>query len=406
MKVKDFTDHPEVSKSINRLKDYWTKKRKEVSDILDPKGNQYVDLVMEGGGVLGIALVGYTYALESVGIRFLGLGGTSAGAINTLLIAALDKPDSKKSGKCLKALSALNMMDFVDGDSDARDFIENMVRKAGSSKMVWKGMQVIDNLTEDLGLNPGDAFEKWVEDVLEKAGVLTLADLDVIMAPPDLHTRDGKPLSKKKAGSHLALVSAEVSTETKVVFPGMADLFWSRPRTVNPAKFVRASMSIPYFFHPFRIGNVPQGDTAAKKWDQKAGYTGVLPNTATFVDGGIVSNFPIDIFHGSGVPLAPTFGAKLGVDRTKSRNIQNPLSLLGAVFNSARHCADYDFLIKNRDYRKLVAFIPTGNHNWLDFFLKDEAKVDLFARGVRTAADFLIKFNWKAYKDIREMISH
>jgi NTE family protein len=405
MKVKDFTDNPEVSKSINRLKDHWTKKRKEVSDILDSKGNQYVDLVMEGGGVLGIALVGYTYALESVGIRFLGLGGTSAGAINTLLIAALDKPDRKKSGKCLQALSALNMMDFVDGDSDARDFVEHMVRKSGMFKMIWKGMQVIDILNEDLGLNPGDALEKWLEGLLEKAGVMTLADLDARMDPPDLHTRDGKPLSKKKAGSHIALVSAEISTETKVVFPRMADLFWRRPRTVNPAKFVRASMSIPYFFHPFRVGNIPQSNTAAKKWDQKAGYTGGLPNAAIFVDGGIMSNFPIDIFHGSGVPLAPTFGAKLGVDRTKPGDIRNPLGLLGAVFDSARHCADYDFLMRNKDYRKLVAFIPTGDHNWLDFFLKDEAKVDLFARGVRAAADFLIKFDWKEYKDIRRRIS-
>ena len=50
-----------------------------VSDIRDRHGNQYVDLVMEGGGVLGVALAGYSYVLESAGLRFLGLGGTSAG---------------------------------------------------------------------------------------------------------------------------------------------------------------------------------------------------------------------------------------------------------------------------------------------------------------------------------------
>lgn len=55
-------------------------KGKEFSDILDAEGNQYVDLVMEGGGMLGIALVGYTYVLEQAGIRFLGVGGTSAGS--------------------------------------------------------------------------------------------------------------------------------------------------------------------------------------------------------------------------------------------------------------------------------------------------------------------------------------
>ena len=55
-------------------------------------GNQYVDLVMEGGGVLGIALVGYTYVLEQAGLRFLGIAGTSAGAINAAYFAGA--PDS------------------------------------------------------------------------------------------------------------------------------------------------------------------------------------------------------------------------------------------------------------------------------------------------------------------------
>ena len=34
---------------------------KAFSDVIDDDDNQYVDIVMSGGGVLGIALVGYTY---------------------------------------------------------------------------------------------------------------------------------------------------------------------------------------------------------------------------------------------------------------------------------------------------------------------------------------------------------
>ncbi|MGH7505457.1 MAG: patatin-like phospholipase family protein, partial [Longimicrobiales bacterium] len=70
---------------------------KEFSDILDAEGHQYVDLVLEGGGMLGIALVGYTYVLEQAGIRFLRLGGTSAGAINALLLAALESREHAKT---------------------------------------------------------------------------------------------------------------------------------------------------------------------------------------------------------------------------------------------------------------------------------------------------------------------
>lgn len=50
--------------------------QRHYSDVLDGEGNQYVDLVMEGGGVLGIAFAGYIYILEKAGLRFVGLGGS------------------------------------------------------------------------------------------------------------------------------------------------------------------------------------------------------------------------------------------------------------------------------------------------------------------------------------------
>src|SRR5207248_233345 len=81
---------------------------RSVSDIVDPAGNQYVDLVMGGGGVLGIALAGYTYVLEEAGVRFLRVGGTSAGSINALALAALGPPGEKKSERLIAELVALD----------------------------------------------------------------------------------------------------------------------------------------------------------------------------------------------------------------------------------------------------------------------------------------------------------
>src|SRR5688500_9761254 len=57
-----------------------------LSDVVDVQGSQYVDLVHEGGGVHGIALAGYTYILEKMGVAFMKMAGTSAGSINTLLL--------------------------------------------------------------------------------------------------------------------------------------------------------------------------------------------------------------------------------------------------------------------------------------------------------------------------------
>jgi NTE family protein len=163
-------------------------------------------------------------------------------------------------------------------------------------------------------------------------------------------------------------------------------------------------MSIPGFFHPHRISGIPQGADAARRWKDKAGYKGKLPKHAYFVDGGIMSNFPINLFHVKGVPISPTLGVKLGTDRTAPHPIKKPTQMLGAIFNSARHCADYDFILQHPDYKHLVAYIDTGKHNWLNFFMKGRDKIDLFARGVNEAIRFLKSFDWEAYKKVRSSL--
>jgi NTE family protein len=183
----------------------------------------------------------------------------------------------------------------------------------------------------------------------------------------------------------------------------MAQLYWRNSDEVDPALYVRASMSIPAFFSPLRIEDVPQGQEARDRWDALASYTEEPPNTCILVDGGIMSNFPIDLFHlEDKMPKSPTFGAKLGTDKRRSEKIDWPLPLGAAVFRSASHCLDYDFITRNPDYKNLVAHIDTGKHGWLDFDMQDEDKVDLFLCGAYEAANFLRRFNWAGYKQIRQ----
>jgi NTE family protein len=382
-----------------KLKD----QKKEFSDMVDGAGNQYVDLVMEGGGVLGIALTGYTYVLEQAGIRFLGVGGTSAGSINALMIAALDIPSQPKSEKLLATLAEMPMDEFIDGDSDARDFSHALLDKARMTKLLFKAAQVMDNLKDDLGLNPGDRFRKWLSGELAKAGIRTNAELRARLhtKPQGLRNRNGGDLTEAECRGVLAMVAADVTTETKVEFPKMAKLYWEDPDSVDPAYFARASMSIPLFFHPFRV-KCPQSAEIKTAWETLASYEGKLPEYAYFIDGGIMSNFPINLFHEPyKVPAAPTFGAKIGVDRAEPTEITSPQQLIGAMFDAARHTLDYDFIVQNPDYRHLVAMIKTGDHNWLNFALSDADKVDLFQRGAIKAAEFLQGFDWAAYKKIR-----
>jgi NTE family protein len=412
---------------------------KHFSDIVDVQGHQYVDLVMEGGGTLGIALLGYVHALESVGIRFLNIGGTSAGSITALLLAALRQDKSEpKSARMVELLSKLNLRSLMDGDRRAQRFIDAVQRRhaapQGSSRLVrfqarlaslylgllrvLHGLRASPGLLRNLGLNPGRKFLEWIENILREEDANTLAKLEArVKQPPDggLYLREAperapEPFSPK-GDIRLALIAAEVSTGTKVDFPRTAPLFWKAPASISPAQFVRASMSVPFFFFPLYVEDLPQEQD---RWEELVGYDGELGPACTLVDGGIMSNFPISEFHKQGVPRTPTFGVKLGAEQRRLRPIgaeqralrARPLGqLTGAIFNAARHTLDYDFIYKNPDYRRLVAYIDTGAHNWLDFRLSAAAQVDLFLRGVKAGVRFLREFDWGAYKQLRAQLA-
>lgn len=404
MHTEDFTQANEVQQLLGRLRS--TCEGKQFSDVIDDQDNQYVDLVMEGGGVLGVALVGYTYVLEEMGIRFLRVGGTSAGSINALLVAGLGTPQERKSEKIVRELANVDFWSFVDGGRAARAFVQTLVRHPSLLGLGFRGLWVLRTVFKQLGLNPGEAFYEWLSGLLSGDGVRSTQELNERMAqlPSGLRTRQGEELGLERADPHVRLVAADISTQTKVEFPLMAPLYWDDWEMVNPARYVRASMSIPGFFYPLRVPNVPQGPEARQRWSDLASYGENPPAVATFVDGGIMSNFPIDLFHApEKVPAAPTFGAKLGSDERRSAEIDSPQRLGAAVFSSASHTLDYDFIKRNPDYRKLVAYIDTGQHGWLDFDMSDEAKVDLFNRGARKAAEFLTTFNWEGYKDVRRL---
>ena len=199
--------------------------------------------------------------------------------------------------------------------------------------------------------------------------------------------------------------------------------------------FARASMSIPFFFEPFRVGNVPQNNLAKKNWKELAGIEANgdsgsrIPMTAMFVDGGIMSNFPIGAFHNVGkIPSMPTFGVKLEYDqRCKSPDkfptygrggLKDLAPLAGSIFNSSRHTLDFEFIKRHPDYRHLVQFIPCTykegdkilGYNWLDFNMPDEHKTGLFIQGAKKAIEFIEGFSaeyggfsskWEYYKDLR-----
>ncbi len=378
---------------------------KRFSDTFDQEGHQYVDLVQEGGGVLGIALVGYTYVLENAGIRFFSLAGTSAGAINTMMIAGLGKINETKSEKILSILSQKNLFDLVDGDKSIKKLIQKAIEKESGLgwTIAWNAIKIYKTFKSKLGLNPGSDFEKWITEELNKVGIFTLKDLIRLREVlPEIVDDKGQSL---KATPRLAIITSDITTHTKVEFPKMAHLYWQNPLSINPAKLVRASMSIPFFFEPFEASDLPNaGNSNDPEWDIHARYYGAVPKKVKFVDGGMLSNFPINVFHRAdgGVPKRPTFGARLSAYREKASDPSSFLKMNGAMISTMRQIHDYDFLLKNPDYRKLICRIDADEKfNWLDFNMSEENQIRLFELGATKAIEFLEGFDWEAYKEVR-----
>lgn len=383
-----------------------------ISDVTDTAGHRYVDLVLEGGGTLGFALAGYVYALEHAGVRFRAIGGASAGAITALLLSASAPPDGLRATNLLNALEDLDLESFMDGHAQAERAVRKVLRKDKSSRstLFWLTtiaplLPHIPGILERGGLFRGEALRTWLSEILSKWSIESLRDLqNRLNAMPELIVQGASVTADHDIEPRLGLVSAEISTHSTAQLPRDAAAFWESPSEASPADFVRASMSVPLFFEPYRR-RVPTTTAAHERWRSPAGlhFRGRLPRTAVLQDGGLVSNFPIDMWHSRArrVPRLPTFGARLGDARSHVHPIQGALDVLVQGFATARQARDASFIRDNPDYSRLVTEIDTRDINWLDFTLSAETQAELFARGVSAARTFLETFDFDAYKSIR-----
>lgn len=480
---------------------------REFSDLLDAQGNQYVEFVQEGGGVWGSALVGYLYGLEVFGVRFLKVAGTSAGAINTMLIAACKTKEEAKSEVIKDILFSWNFADFMDGKTYVKTTIHAILNNKDFFKINAIILAVImvilviipfasipettlnakllfliplipviiaffcikkfynDFRKQNSGFNPGNAFLDTMQSVLDGFGIKTVAQLNekFIQKENDLnlnyrygntqeyYTIALKSIEAIKAKnlehidqtryrifyesavnndyyknnpfyqlrSEYIVITTDINAKIKVELPTMANLYWSEEelKHVSPAEFVRASMSVPFFFEPFRK-MIDRDDSSVKyawKFWMNTKPEDIYPS-GLFIDGGSISNFPIDIFHASDVfyPRLPLFGVQLTSDsdllsekgKTSEEILKTPFSYAGNIISTLKGFNDKSFLTKHSFYRLYsIQTVNCGTSSWLNFFMKREEKEDLFNRGFQAALDFLNQFDWEKYKYERMMLS-
>jgi NTE family protein len=206
-----------------------------------------VDLVLSGGGVLGVGHVGAVSVFEDHGIVFERVAGTSAGSIVGALVAAGARADQ---------------MHKLIGSLEYRRFLDE--RGVDHVPLVGPALSV---LLEN-GYAEGDYFRNWLNDELESLGVRTFGDLRIEDDPG----ADPRPEHRWR----LTVMAADVTSGQLVRLPQDYQRYGLEPDHQLVVDAVRASISVPYLFEPARLSH--------------AGGESLL------VDGGLVSNYPIDAF--------------------------------------------------------------------------------------------------------------
>jgi NTE family protein len=299
-----------------------------------------VDLVCEGGGVRGIGVVGAVDALAEAGYRFPRVAGSSAGAIVASLVAAL-----QVAGEPLTGLGE------VMRSIDYRKFLDPGL--IGRLPLIGGGLSL---LLSD-GIYRGAYLEQLLAGLLGELGVRTFGDL-----------RTGE--EPEQFAWSLVVTASDLSRRRLVRIPWDLDSYGIDPDGFSVARAVHASSAIPYVFEPVRVGG------------------------ATWVDGGLLSSFPVELFDRA-EPRWPTFGIRLsarpGIPPTHP--VHGPVSLGIAAIETLMSNQDNAYIDDPCTVRRTI-FVPANEVSPIDFDITADQREALYQRGLQAGQQFLKTWNY------------
>lgn len=361
------------------------------------------DLVFEGGGAKGAVFVGAMQEFYAKGCTFRRLIGTSAGAITATLLAAGFTPDElseavneKKGGKSI-FVSFLDVPEkdfFSEEDiqeSDTLDIFKSMDMSSSVSVFSsWIKNNLIGallfippyrqlfNFIEFGGVFAGEEFRRWIQEKMKEKGY---ADPEITLA--EFYNRTHVDLS---------MVASDTTNSTRLVLNHR-----SAPNC-PVAWAVRMSMSIPFVWSEVRW---------RKEWGT---YLGSSIEGHRIVDGGLLSNFPIDLIDKQ--PVADSeeekiMGAKptqeagiigLLIDETISVKDQpakkkagladklKTVQRIGRLVDTMRTAHDNDEMQNNK---QLVCHLPAKGYGTTEFDMDDQRRNALIAAGQKAMETYL-----------------
>ena len=206
----------------------------------------YKNLVMEGGGVRGLAYPGALHVLETQGIlhSIENVAGSSAGAIAGIMVAL-----NYSSYEIDSVLHSIKIQEFNDG----RFFIGKIKR-----------------VTKEYGVHKGVKLSDWIGNLIKyKTG------------HEDITFRGLYELTLKNPGfKNFYCTGTNISKQELEIFS------WQNWPDMKLRTAVQISSCIPFYFVPIAIdaeGNEVSAEQDSVKYD-------------LYVDGGMLCNYPISIF--------------------------------------------------------------------------------------------------------------
>jgi len=316
------------------------------------------DLVLEGGGVKGTGLVGAITALteHQDSYQFHRIAGASAGAIVASFLAAGISPVALKQ--------IMTDQDFSQFEDEAAVFAHAKPFGEGIGLLFHEGLFVGDNL------------HTFIAEHLGQHGVTTWGDLkiDDDELPPEQRYK-------------LVVVVSDVSHGRELRLPwDYRSKLGVDPDTQSVADAVPASAGIPFFFRPHRL-------PAAKDFSAGNGY--VLGT-----DGGMLSNYPIDIFDRPAGARWPTLGVKLSARQQVTTSVwksdANALQLATSLVSTMTDARD-QLHVDDPYYSSRTIFIDTTGFSSTNFHLTTTDKLTLFTNGHNAAQQFLTTWDYQQW---------
>ncbi|UPZ26718.1 patatin-like phospholipase family protein [Streptomyces sp. LRE541] len=213
------------------------------------------DLVLEGGGVRGLGTAGAVIRLLEEGYTFQRVAGTSVGAVAAAFVAAGMDAEELRT-----VMEELELRLIPDRERLGRRLVPGV-------PMLSEGV----SLLRRHGAYQGAWIHNWIKTVLATKKVTTFADL----RRKDSGDSEGLTEDQKYK---LVVTATDVTRGRLLRLPWDYHLYGLKPEDQLVADAVRMSLSIPFYFQPRTLTH---GDTG---------------QDSVIVDGGVLSNFPVEIF--------------------------------------------------------------------------------------------------------------